>query len=431
MKSLRYPLFTLALLTARLGLAQTTLERPLVLSPAVGEIIDRAEKAKFGLFMFYSADEFGEATFYRALSADSLITLRVRLADGRTAARPYSQAEFMAIRGSIEQRLKELGEMVAKTPAAPASTPATAISASDYPFQLGQSYRLETRDGSFSGVLTSMSLSTVELTSPDGTKVSVPRNSIVRVVPADGSTPAAAHIGANRPGRYYDIGNGDRLFFGPTARGLRKNEGVFHDAYVFLPGIHYGITNNFSVGGYLSLIPFVPLEDQVLILTPKLSLPISQNLHAGAGIVYLRAPFSNNSYYAGIGYGALTVGGADKNLTLGVGYAFANTDDYDYEAKTNVVIQLAGQTRVSRRISLISENYLTADARPILLGLEGVKINWTRVSIGAAALLYYEFPYDVNYPGGSYRESGQGFFAPAYIDVSIRFGKGNPNQPPK
>lgn len=434
MKSVRYSLFTLALLAARLGLAQTAppvAERPLLLSPAVGETIDRAEKSKFGLFMFYSADEFEEATFYRALSADSLITLRVRLADGRNAARPYTQAEFLAVREGIERRLKELGDTVPKAPAIAAGVPAAPLSAPDYSFQLGQSYRLETRDGSFSGVLSSMSLTAVELITPSGTTVKVPRSSIVRVQPADGSSPAASRIGVNRSSEQYDIGNGDRLFVGPTARGLRKKEGVFHDAYVFFPGVQYGITNNFSVGGYLSLIPFVPLEDQVLILTPKLSLPISQNVHVGGGVFYLRAPFSNNSYYAGISYGNLTLGGADKNLTLGVGYAFANTDDYDNESLSTVVIQLAGQTRVSRRISLISENYLTADERPVLLGLQGVKINWPRVSIGAAALLYYEFPYEVNYTGGSYRERGQGFFAPAYIDVAIRFGKGNPNHPSK
>ncbi|MDO7875217.1 hypothetical protein Q5H93_10780 [Hymenobacter sp. ASUV-10] len=435
MKSIRYPLVALALLTARFGLAQTTaptLERPLVVSPAVGETIDRAEKAKYGLFMFYSADDYGEATFYRSLSADSLITLRVRLADGRTAARPYTQAEFLAVRDGIERRIKELGEPVTKAPAQAAGMPAASLSAPDYPFQLGQSYRLETRDGSFSGVLFSMSLTNVELSTPDGTKVSVPRSSIVRVVPADGSTPAASRVGVNRSGSYYDIGNGDRLFFGPTARGLRKNEGVFHDAYVVFPGVSYGITNNFSVGGYLSLIPFVPLEDQVLILTPKVSLPLSKNLHAGAGIVYLRAPFSSSSYYAGISYGNLTVGSADKNLTLGVGYAFANTDDYSFDTKTSVVLQIAGQTRISRRISLISENYVVADSRPVILGLQGVKINWPRVSIGAAALLFYEFPYDVDYGGGFIdRQGGQGFFAPAYIDVSIRFGKGNPNQVPQ
>lgn len=422
-----------ALLLACPALAQTTppAERVLVVSPAVGPSIDRAEKAKFGLFMFYGADEFVEASFYRSLTPDSLITLRTRMADGRSTARPYSPPEFMAVRETIERRLKDLGETVPKmAPLAP-GTPAAPISAPDYPFQLGSSYRLETRDGSFSGVLTSMSLASVELTSADGTKISVPRSSLVRVLPADAKAPAATRLEINRPGNYFDIGNGDRLFFGPTARGLRKNEGVFHDANVFFMGVNYGLTNNFSVGGYFSLIPFVPLSEQIVVLTPKLSLPLSQNLHAGAGIVYLRAPFSNFAYSAGISYGSLTLGGADKNLTLGAGYAFADSDDYDYDALSSVVLQLAGQTRISRRVSLISENYLTADDRPILLGLQGVKINWPRVSIGAAALLYYRFQYDVNYGTFTDREGGEGFFVPAYVDVAVRFGKGTPNRAPR
>lgn len=432
MKSLRYPLFAFALLAARLGLAQTTpptLERPLVVSPAVGEIIDRNEKAKYGLFMFYSADEYGEATFYRALSADSLITLRVRMADGRTAARPYTQAEFLAVRGSIERRIKELGETVPKAPAVAVGTPAAPISAPDYPFQLGQSYRLETQDGSFNGVLSSMSLTNVELSTPDGTKVNVPRSSIVRVVPADSSSPAASRLGANRPANYYDIGNGNRLFFGPTARGLRKNEGVFHDVNIFLVGVNYGITNTFSIGGYASLIPGISLTEQILILTPKLSFPVTEKLHVGAGVLYARVPFDNNNDAAGagIGYGNMTYGTADKNVTLGVGYTFADYGIYDNGDHGSFVFQLAGQTRIARRVSLVSENYLIADSRPVLAGLEGVRLNWPRVSVGIAALLYCEFPYDVDYGMGfTDRVGGEVYLVPAYVDFTFRFGKGVP-----
>jgi hypothetical protein len=427
MKSARYPLFALALLAARLGLAQTapppTLERPLVLSPAVGETIDRAEKAKFGLFMFYSADDFSEATFYRALRADSLITLRVRLTDGRTAARPYTQAEFLALRGSIEQRLAELGEPM---PPAPAGPPVAPGSAANYSFELGQHYRLETQNGSFSGQLTSMSLTVVELTSPDGTKVSVPRSSIARVLPADGGTPAASRIGANRPSNYYDTGNGNRLFFGPTARGLRKNEATFHDVNVFLVGVNYGVTNYFSIGGYASLIPGISLTEQILVLTPKLSVPLSEKVHVGAGVLYLRVPYDNNreAAGAGIGYGVATYGTADNNVTLGVGYTFADFGDYDNSDHGAVVLQLAGQTRVARRVSLVSENYLIPDSRPVLLGLEGVRLSWPRISLGIAALLYCQFPYEMNYNGYIDREPGEVYLVPAYVDFTFRFGKG-------
>ena len=429
MKSIRYPLFALALLAARFGLAQTTpptLERPLVVSPAVGETIDRAEKAKYGLFMFYSADEYGEATFYRALSADSLITLRVRLADGRTAARPYTQAEFLAVRGGIERRLKELGETVTPAPVVAAGTPAAPISATDYPFQLGESYRLETQDGSFNGVLSSMSLTSVELSTPDGTKVNVPRTSIVRVVPANGTGPAATRLGANRPANYYDIGNGNRLFFGPTARGLRKNEAMFHDVNVFLVGLNYGVTSNFSIGGYASLIPFIPLNEQLLMLTPKLSFPVRENLSLGAGVLYIRVPFGgnngNDAVGVGLGYGVLTAGTADNNFTVGLGYGFV-----DNNVGSTPVIQLGGQTRVSRRISLISENYIIADAEAGAGGLEGIRISWPRVSLGIAALLYYSFPYDVDYGMGFVdRQGGEIGLVPAYIDLAIRFGKGVP-----
>jgi len=416
MKSLCYPLVALALLTAHLGLAQTTPstpERPLVVSPTVGETIDRAEKSKFGLFMFYSADEFGEATFYRALSADSVITLRVRLADGRTAARPYTQAEFLAVRSSIERRLKELGETVIKAPALAAGTPAAPMSAPDYPFQLGQSYRLETQDGTFSGVLTTLSLTNVELTTPDGTKVSVPRRSLLRVLPADGSTPAAARLGANRPGNYYDIGNGNRVFFSPTGRGLRKNEAVLQDIDLYLLGFNYGITDYFSLGGYISIVPGIDISDQLLVLTPKLSFPVNESLHIGAGVLYARIPDTDGTG-AGVGYGIVTYGGADNNISAGLGYGFVNND-----VGSTPVILLSGQRRITRRVSLLSENYIIADANAGMAGLYGMKLGWRRTSLSLGAFYAYSFGYT-----GSDPNPITTYILPVYIDFAFRFGKG-------
>lgn len=416
MKSLRYPLFTLALLAARLGLAQTTPststpERLLVVSPTVGTTIDRAEKSKFGLFMFYSADEFDEATFYRALSADSVITLRVRLADGRTAARPYTQAEFLVVRGSIERRVKELGETVIKAPAVAAGTPAVPISAPDYPFQLGKSYRLETQDGNFSGVLTSISLTNVDLTTPDGTKVSVPRRSLLRVLPADGSSPAA-RIGANRPG-YYDIGNGNRVFFSPTGRGLRKNEAVLQDIDVYLLGFNYGITDFFSLGGYLSIVPGVNVSDQLLVLTPKVSFSVNESLHVGAGVLYAQIP-GTGGVGAGVGYGIATYGSADNNISAGLGYGFVNND-----VGSTPVILLSGQRRISRRISLLSENYIIADADAGMAGLYGMKLGWRRTSLSLGAFYAYSFGYT-----GSDANPITTYIIPVYVDFAFRFGKG-------
>ena len=53
----------------------------------------------------------------------------------------------------------------------------------------------------------------------------------------------------------------------------------------------------------------------------------------------------------GLGYGALTVGNRDKNLTLGAGWAFA-----DSEWANSPTLTLSGMTRVGRKTYLLTEN---------------------------------------------------------------------------
>ena len=45
------------------------------------------------------------------------------------------------------------------------------------------------------------------------------------------------------------------------------------------------------------------------------------------------------------------------------------------------VLQVGGQKRISRRVSLISENYLIANSHAGFGGLYGAKINWRRTSL--------------------------------------------------
>ena len=121
---------------------------------------------------------------------------------------------------------------------------------------------------------------------------------------------------------------------------------------------------------------------------------------------------------------------------MGLGYGFVQGN-----IGSTPILQVGGQTRVSRRISLLSENYIVADANAGMGGLYGVKINWRRTSLGLGALYFYEFghdeqqaSYNYNQNTGQYttsyqnvRVGGQGFSSyviPVYVDFTFRFGKG-------
>jgi hypothetical protein len=287
-------------------------------------------------------------------------------------------------------------------PATPPSVPAT-----DY--VLGRRYEVMLRGGSVvEGVLVTLSLDNLEFDTKDLGRVAVPRANLLQVRSLDGP----AELGL-RPG-YYDIGNGNRLFFGPTARNLRKGEGVAQNVWLYVVGINYGLTDNISIGGYVSAVPGVAVQDQFIMLTPKVSLPLRDNLHVGAGVLYMRVPnFDGGGTGAGLLYGALTSGSADNNVSVGLGYGFIGGD-----IGATPAILLGGQRRVSRKVSLITENYLIANSNGGIFGLYGLKLNWRRTNLGLAA------GYFALFGGQNYDQHVfTSYVVPVYIDFSFRFGK--------
>jgi hypothetical protein len=166
------------------------------------------------------------------------------LRDGRQVARPFTAAEFGAVGAAIAQRLQELSPL--PTAAAPARGNA-APNTSGTPEIVGRSYSVELRSGnSFIGVLLSATPEELEFETKDLGSVRVQRPNLVEFVLL---SEARARRG------FDDVGNGTRLFFAPTARNLRRGEGYVQDINIFLLGANYGITDNFSVGVLVPVLP--------------------------------------------------------------------------------------------------------------------------------------------------------------------------------
>ena len=380
---LRICLFSLALVRPGWSaFAQAPAERVIVVSPVVGEVIDGAEKARFGLFPDYAADDFQEARFLRALAPDSAITLRTRLRNGRQLARPFSAAEFLAVQDLVGSRQREFDANPQPAPGT-ASVVAGSTATPELP---GRSYNVELRSGTvFIGVLQTASSETLEFSTKDLGVVRVQRADLKRL---ELLTVSQASKG------YADVGNGTRLFFAPTARNLRRGEGYLQDIEIYLLGVNYGITDNISVG---ALVPIIPgLGATVFAFTPKVSAALTDKFSMGAGVLYARA----FGYGGGIGYGVATYGTADDNVTMGLGYGFAD----GFEETSSPVVLLGGAKRVSRNISLLNETYIVSGG---FAGLLGARLHGGRYG-GSLGFIYG------SEIGGIY---------PAYLELTYRFGK--------
>ncbi|MFO0355441.1 MAG: hypothetical protein ACK50A_00695 [Sphingobacteriaceae bacterium] len=229
-------------------------------------------------------------------------------------------------------------------------------------------------------------------------------NSIAKIQRMD------AYLATNKPERFKNP-NATRYFFAPSAIPLRRGEGYYQNAYLLANSVNVGITNNISVGGGV----VIPL---LFYVTPKISYKLGKNFYAGAGVLFTQSFIQGFDLSAGIGYGLVTVGNMEHNFTIGGGYGFAKMNK-EYRETPMPIITLNGMTRISKKLSLVTENWL------IPRGGYNVEVEKT----DSAGMKYFEMQY-LNKNFYSYAASVGLRLMPGIktsVDFSVVAIKANPN----
>ena len=149
--------------------------------------------------------------------------------------------------------------------------------------------------------------------------------------------------------------NDSRLFFAPTGRPLRKGTGQFSDHYVLFPGVSYGVTDNITLMGGISIIPGLGLDEQLVYFAPKVGGRVSDRLAVSAGYLFARVAEEGFENGAGVGFAVATMGGSDNSFTGGFGLAHSGDD-------VKPILMLGGQARLSRRVFFLTENWFILDS---------------------------------------------------------------------
>lgn len=172
-------------------------------------------------------------------------------------------------------------------------------------------------------------------------------------------------VSAMKGGQYwFPNPNRTRLLVGPTARNLKAGEGYFVDLWVFFPGIAYGVTDYFTIGGGLSIIP--GLDHQLFYLTPKVGYSATEMIDVALSVMIFRI-WDETAY---MGLCNVTYGTDDVSLTLGLGAAWNDNGMSDNPAAT-----LGGEYRVGRRVALVGESwYIPGDKDSGALLLGGLRL---------------------------------------------------------
>lgn len=174
--------------------------------------------------------------------------------------------------------------------------------------------------------------------------------------------------------------NSTRLFFGPTARMLKKGEGYVANHWLFFMDGYGGVTDRFTLGAAMSMFPTDNfLKDNAYFVSPKVGVTQGERVNTAVGVWVGGAPFNDETERAftfGIAYGVATWGSPDASFTLGGGYGFAQG-----KLARNPMVMAGATRRLSRRVSFVTENWIfpNVEEHPLVsAGLRafGESISW-------------------------------------------------------
>ncbi|MEP7346250.1 MAG: hypothetical protein ABI877_13340 [Gemmatimonadaceae bacterium] len=149
-----------------------------------------------------------------------------------------------------------------------------------------------------------------------------------------------------------------RLLFSPTAFPMEKGSGYFSDIYLFFVSAQYAFTDRFSLGAGMSVFPLDNFADNLFYITPKYTIVDAPQVKLSLGGFLGTAGLASDDLFVdgnsvGIFYGVGSTGTRDSNVSLGLGWGYVGGEIADQP-----VVMLGAQGRVSKRVSLITENWI-------------------------------------------------------------------------
>ncbi|MXV96321.1 MAG: hypothetical protein F4Y07_12980 [Gemmatimonadetes bacterium] len=203
----------------------------------------------------------------------------------------------------------------------------------------------------------------VVLVTVSGVRLEVDRSQLREIAPARGRV-QDGEFWSEDPG-------GTRLFFTATGRSLARGESYIGTYLVVLPFAAVGVTDRVTLAGGA---PVLFGEFEPFYLAPKVQVVRTPTAEASVGTLV----FLFDDEMVGVAYGVGTFGNTDRALSAGLGYFYSGD-----ELVNEPAFMLGGETRVSRRIKLISENYVLPDRVGYVLS-GGVRIMGDRFSTEVA-----------------------------------------------
>lgn len=239
-------------------------------------------------------------------------------------------------------------------------------------------YRLVTKDGNvFYGKIVKSTKEHLIFETKDLGTITVPLRKVAKIELAkkNGTIPNKKQWYDNRMDNY-------KYFITTTGFNLRKHDFYLEDTYLFLVGGRYGINDWLSVGGGLSFLPGVSLEEQLYFFSPKVTFSVAKNLRIGASFNWLNVPAEG-------GFGLLnfvaTYGSPKYNFTAGLSYIV-----FDGQTAQAPLVSIGTMLRPLRKVAFIGELLLL----PTQVSTQ-LTNNFVPIALGGVRLMYRKSSFDL------------------------------------
>ncbi len=196
--------------------------------------------------------------------------------------------------------------------------------------------------------------------------------------------------------------NDSRLMFAPTGRPLGKGNGYVSNHDVLFPGFAYGMTRNLNVGGGVSMLPGLGLDEQLFYGTAQAAFRPSEKMAFSIGGLYTKGGEGGDDLEAAVAYGVTTFGRPARSLTLGFALASTPESEPQFDARghytgngrrwrSEPILMVGGEASVGRRLAFVSENWLFLD-RPLSEQAFGLALRFfsNRISVDAGFVIVPE-----------------------------------------
>ena len=216
--------------------------------------------------------------------------------------------------------------------------------------EINKTYMVTLKDGStISGKLVSITDKEVVISSGTLGEMKLQKENIKTMSEVSSINEKASGIWFSNP-------NSSKYLLGSSAIPMDKHTGYYQNTWIFVNSVAYAFTRNFSVSGGFEIISVFAGSDgpYAFYINPKASFKIANNLYLGGTVLYANT-IRTVEEFGGIATlnGFFTYGNKNNNVTAAIGWGSA-----DGEFSSSPVITISGMTRVSKRIGLVSENWL-------------------------------------------------------------------------